>query len=188
MTDRMPTPLNLPAESGGGSIVALYEQAGPLQRLVTGIASSAGAGRALRQVNSARIAAEASISQTAVAIAATRMRTALVARAMPSIGSLATSLNCATTAVDQSLTNACAANVLSHLVNRQHNRAHVSGLEQSGVVDSDEAAELLSFIDADAAGDARRARDRMGQAKEAVGQLHDCALANIESARTALQS
>ncbi len=171
------------AQPSGASVVNLRDKAGPLQRMVTGLAVSGKAGKALRELEAARVEAEVSIGKTAIALAATKIRTALVARSMPQIGALASALNSATSAVDMALTNGAAASVAAHLQNRADNRTVLASLEANGKLTTEEGQVLHGFLEEDLGEDVRRSRDRMADAKLAVKALHSHALGNIQAAR-----
>jgi hypothetical protein len=175
-------------EHGAGSVAALRNRIGPVQRFITGMAVSDEAGRGLRRIEAERVAAEVKIAETAIALNTTKICAALVARSMPAIGSLTTTLNTNTSAVDASLTSACAGDVASHILNRHHNRAAIREFEQAGQLTGEEAHVLTEQLESDLATDVERSRRRMADAKVAVEHLHDKALSGIESARAAIET
>jgi hypothetical protein len=174
--------VHAPSDESRGSVVALRDRVGPLGRVIAGIAISSAASRALRDVEADRIAAEAKIARTAIALATTKICSTLVARSMPAIGSLTASLNCATSAVDASLTSSCAADVAGHLANRFENRRALMELQGAGHLDTDETRVIVQQMEEDLVTDIDRARARMVLAKDAVSQLHGYALSGIKSA------
>ena len=169
--------------AAGASLVNLQAKSGPIQRLVTGIATSGEAGRAARELEATRVAAEVSIGKIAIAVAATKIKTALVARNMPAIGALAAAVGSATAAVDMSLTNGAAANAAAHIANRHRNLSVLEDLKATGKMDEAEAEVLRGHLESDLADDIGSSRRRMTQAKTAVSILHDHALSHIEAAR-----
>lgn len=132
--------------------------------------------------------ARANVAITAVGIAETQIRSALVGAAMPQIGALTTRLNAATAAVDQALTNGASGEVYTHLSNRATNVAFANDLLGSGKVNNEERDVIVSFSQADANDDILRSRNRMKTAKDAVDALHGCALEGIERAKEKLRS
>jgi hypothetical protein len=132
--------------------------------------------------------ARANVAITAVNISEAQIRSALVAGAMPSIGALTTQLNAATAAVDQSLSNAAAGEVYTHISNRAANVGFANDLLSTGKVNAEERDVIVSFSQADASDDILRSRERMKQAKTAVNALHGCALEGIERAKEKLRS
>lgn len=152
---------------------------GPLQRIGTAIATSRVAGDALKKVEAERVRVETAIALTTLRVAEMKIKSAIVASAMPQVGALVTNLNAATTGVEQALTNGAAAEVISHLDNRSANVALADELRHGGKIADDEHATLRSFSDNDAAMDIESCRSRMEQGKKAVRALHDHALASI---------
>lgn len=175
-------------EGTSSSIVSLREKVGPIQRLLTGIAVSDHAGRGLRRIETARVDAEVKIAETAIGLETTKICSALTARAMPTIGSIATLLNTATAAVDASLSSATAADVVGHIRTRARNRDEIHDLQRGGQLTPDEAQILDDHLNHDMATDINRSRERMHEAKSTVSHLHSRALSGIESAKSAVKS
>jgi hypothetical protein len=177
-----------PVALADGDVSSLRQKTGMMRRISAAIATSAAAGDELARVEVERVRALGAIARTGLKLAEAKVKTALVAAAMPQIGALATSLNSATTAVDQALTNGSAAEVVTHLSNRSNNLAMVQELHKNGKISVDETGTLDSFATNDAAVDIERSRVRMAQAKDAVQHLHEYALASITRAKIGLDS
>ena len=170
-----------------GSLVALRDRIGPVRKVLTGIAVSGEASRALRSLEIERIGAERQIARTAIAVGTAKVCSALVARSMPQIGALTVKLNAATSAVDATLTSGCAAEVVSHILSRSQNLKEVAGLRANGHIEETEEKALVDMLESDLADDVERARVRKAAAKEGVTKLHAHALGGIAEVEKRLQ-
>jgi hypothetical protein len=126
------------------------------------------------------------IARTALALAEVKIKSAMVASAMPEIGALAVTLNSRTTAVDQALTNGAAAEVVTHIENRAENLALSRELREQNKISEDEAATIDAFANSDAVTDIERSRLREEQAKQVVQHLHGLALGSISKVKIGL--
>lgn len=161
------------------NLPVLQDKTGIVSRMRTKLATSRAAGEALRNIERKRIYEQASVELTAITVAGTAIRAAIVGNAMPVLGALITRLNVATDAVDQAITNGCAAAETTHLVNRGRNFSMVDELHHDATVTTEESEALKSSIHANAVEDIERSRQRMAAAKQRVTALHDCALKNF---------
>lgn len=175
------------AVADGPNLSPLRAKAGLLRRLSAHAAVSAAAGQELSRVEVARVHVEGAIALTGLRLAEAKIKTALVATAMPQVGALAVALNSQTTSVDQTLTNSAAAEVVTHLTNRSANVDLAQELRQGGKISDEESATLEAFATNDAALDIERSRARMADAKQAVQCLHDYALASIAKAKMSVE-
>lgn len=165
------------------SINDLKEKTGPLKKIDVMLARSKNAGNAIITIEREKIKSETNIALTSLKLGEATIRSALVANAMPQIGAITTQVNMRTTAVDQQLTNGCAAQTYTHVSNRDANVKTVKSLQSDGKINAEEAEAIISFLMNDAAEDIRASRKRMLQAKEAVSALHEFALTGIAKAK-----
>jgi len=165
------------------SIANLRDKTGPLKRLDVMFAGSKNAGNALIKIENEKIKSETNIALTSLKLGEATIRSALVANAMPQIGAITTQVNGRTAAVDQALTNGCAAENFTHVSNRDSNIKTMKSLQAEGKITAEEADVIVSFAMQDAAEDIRASRMRMQSAKEAVAVLHSFALNGIAKAK-----
>jgi len=177
------TPSKEPSIGTTDNLPALREKLGVLSRVKVRLATSRAAADAVKHIEQQRVSAYVNIAITSIKLAEVAIRASLVGNAMPAIGALATRVNEATTAVDQSITNSAAAQVYSHMENRQQNLKLVEELLQEGKVSVDEGEVLKNFALADACEDIEGSRRRKAEAKAAVACLHSFALRGIAEAK-----
>lgn len=170
----------------GNELSNLREGLGPIKSIGIAIATSRAKGEALKMIEVEKARSEANIILTDMKLAEAKIRSALVGNAMPAIGALTIRINAATAAVDQSLTNGAAAEVFTHLSNRQDNINIANELHANGKITREEADVVVSFAESDAAEDIRRSRTRMEASKEAVGSLHEFSVKGIADAKNRL--
>jgi hypothetical protein len=163
----------------GRDLVALETRTGTIQSIATNVSESIAAGKASRRINRARIAAAERIERTAINLVEERLRRTLVAASMTEIGALTVDLHARTTAVQQSLTNGLAADVGSHLVNRNENVAVADDLLARGQISEEEHALYVGLIQADLHYDIKDSHARARSGKKAAGRLHESALKGI---------
>lgn len=169
----------VPSISKSSDLSALKEKTGIVSRMRTKLATSRAAGEALRNIERERIREQASVELTAIKVASTAIRAAILGNAMPTIGALTTRLNAATAAVDQALTMGNSAEVATHMFNRTRNLATVDELQRDGKITGEESDAMKSFAHEDAYEDIKSSRHREAAAKQAVATLYDCALKNL---------
>ncbi|HAE43432.1 MAG TPA: hypothetical protein DCG34_11050 [Clostridiales bacterium] len=170
-----------------GKEKSLAEQTGYFKKIQVKMEGSKAAGEALKRITLAKVEGEAEIALTAINITVATIKTAMVANAMPQIGSLATRLNSSTAAVNQALTNGGLAEVATHMNNREANKKLFIDLNKEGKISLEEQEILSSFAEADAASDIVRSRARTEEARNTVDALHGCALSGITSSQEILQ-
>jgi hypothetical protein len=129
---------------------------------------------------------EASISILATKLTGAAIRSSMAAKAMPTIGALTASLKAAVCSVDQSLTQGAAAEVYSHITNRNSSVKLFQGLANDGLLTKNELDVLLNFAQEDFEMDVMRSRQRTFDAKEAVDILHTCGISGIAKAKDIL--
>lgn len=129
---------------------------------------------------------EASISILATKLTGAAIRSSMAAKAMPTIGALTASLNAAVSSVDQSLTQGVAAEVYTHINNRNTSVNLFQGLANEGQLTQKELTVLLNFAQEDFEMDVMRSRQRTFESKEAVAALHTCGLSGISKAKDIL--
>ena len=171
----------------GAELRSLSSKTGPITRLKNYLAASTAAGEAVKGLHLEQVAAESRIAFTSLRLAETRVRTALVAVAMPQIGALTVQLNAATSAVDLALTNTSMAATLSVLHARTQSRAAIDALTRAGNLSPEEHETLNQLSDADATRDIASARARVADAKTAVEGLHAFAQQTVSAAKEGLQ-
>jgi hypothetical protein len=170
-----------------GKEKSLEKQTGFLNKLQVQRAASKAAGEALKRIRLAKVEGEEQIALTAINLTVATIKTAMVANAMPQIGSLATQLNSSTAAVNQALTNGGLAEAATHMDNRDANKKLFMDLKSEGKITIEEQEILNSFAEEDAAGDIIRSRTRAEEARKAVDSLHANALKWITSSQEVLQ-
>lgn len=161
----------------------LKEKTGPIKTIDVFLARSKNAGNAIITIEKEKIKSETNIALTALKLGEASIRSAMVAESMPRIGALAVAVNGRTAAVDEALTNGCAAENFTHLSNRDSNIKSVKSLQAAGKITAEETDIIISFVTQDAAEDIQASRVRMAQAKEAVSTLHQFALTGIAKAK-----
>jgi hypothetical protein len=167
-------------------VSSLRMKAGPLSRIGAALKASAAAGTELGGVEVARVRVLAGIARTGLALAEAKIKTAMVAAAMPEIGALTVNLNARTTAVDQALTNGTAAELITHIENRSATLAINRDLREQNKATEEEVAGLDACANADATRDMESSRQRQAQAKEAVQRLHGMALSSLSNVKLRL--
>ena len=170
----------------GDNLSSLRENLGLLKRLDVKMATSRAAGDHLKIFEREQVKSKTNIALTALKLAEVAIRASMVGNGMAQMGTLTTRLNAATTAVDQALSNASAAETFTHLSNRDANINLMQELQQNGKITKEEAQVVISFAQADAAEDIQNSRKRMMEAKEAVQSLHEFALKGIAEAKNHL--
>ena len=164
----------------------LEKQAGMLGRFSASRAVQKSAASALQELRQHEINAAKDIRKTAINLATSTVKAAMVAEAMPALGTLTTQLNMATGNVDQALTNGAAVETYTHFTNRQQNLDLIASLRTEGKITEEEAQVLKDQIQSDSYTDIHRTRDRTAAAKETVAAIHSYGVASIQHAKDAL--
>lgn len=165
---------------------SLEKRVGPVAQWLVERHESRKAKEALTTLAEAQIEAEKNIGLTALKLSETAIRASLVGTAMPAIGALATRVNAATTAVDQSLTNGFVAETYTHLRNRAANAALAHELHRDGAVNQDDAQVMIDLAHEAANKDVARSFKRMEVSKTAVEELASYAINHIADAKNRL--
>lgn len=138
---------------------------------------------ALVDAESRSLRAKANTAITATTIVEAAIRTSMVSKALPMIGSLTTSLNNATATVQQQLSDACAAQFLVNQRNLADNINAVMEQLNRGYISQEEANEIINAIQLLARYDNEQAMECTGMAKEAVKSLNKCGINGIANAK-----
>lgn len=161
----------------------LRNKTGWLKKFDVAAAISEAAGEATKAIQTNMIQSQVNIALTAQNLAEAAICTAMVAKSMPKIGSLAVSVNTATTAVDEALASSAAAETVSHYQNRAQTVALAKDLLEDGGITADEATVIIRNAVDDANMGIARSRERMFGALDAVAILHNFALKGIIDAQ-----
>jgi len=164
------------------NIEELREKTGAIQRFMIDRSISKESAKIYKKVEKERLNEEANIAVTAIKLAGTSIVAAMVAKAMPSLGALTTSVNSATAAVDQALSNGNSAEIYTHMKNRNKSGQLFDELSANGEITTEETKIIKDLIDENTAGDISRSKERMEKAKNAVDVLHSMALVGITNA------
>lgn len=178
------TGLNI--EASNPQLATIEKNAGVLGRVSANWNTRGAASDALTEIRKTQINALKDVQKTGIALATATIKAAMVAEAMPALGTLTTRLNMATGSVDQALTNSAAVETYTHFTNRQQNLDMVASLLAAGKMTAEEAELINEQVRADSYTDINRTRARQEMAKETVAAIHSFGVAHIQNAKDGL--
>lgn len=159
---------------------AVEERVGFLGRMKVNHNVSKEAARALIDVHTERVQADARVAKAHIAIVETIVTSALAADGMASIGALTVDLAAKTAVVQANLTSGAGAERIMHVTNRTATLQAINTRLANGTLLAEEAAALTSMANADTYSDIERTNRRTERSKDAVEVLHDFALGGLE--------
>jgi hypothetical protein len=171
------TALQIPA-----NLQLVQESAGLVGRYLASRAIGKEASRTLVELKTAFIQAEERIGKTQIGVAEAKVKGALIAEAMGSIGALAVDVASRVGVVQSALTASAAAERVAHVENRAASYFAIDAALAQKRLSMDESVALKSYADADLVTDIERANTRMIRSKEAVERFHNLALDGLSRA------
>lgn len=171
----------------GGEIAFLRTRMGPTERIRSSLAGSAHAGRVQREIEQAAIETSKQITLDQIQLMGARIRTRLMAEAVPQFASAMADLNTEMDAHDRNLTLSTVQGILGHIENRDNASTELDALERDQKILPEENLAIRNLVAAMVSEDINRSESRMQKAKKAGESLADRAIAGIERAASSVK-